>query len=108
MFIVKGKTSRSLNGIDPVAASYTTLCPSTTPSGLQSVSSILSAREPLAVTSVRPLDITITGPSLADDPEMLLGLINAGNVEVYSLDEEETVGFLVFRNSCYFSTTSTC
>lgn len=53
----------------------TFLCPSTTPSGLQSVSFTLSAREPLAVTSVRPLNITVTGPPLADDPEMLLGLI---------------------------------
>lgn len=76
---------------DHVFDSQHIFCPSITPSGLQSVSSTLSAREPLAVTSVRPLDIAVTGPPLADDPEMLLGLINAGNVEVYSPDEEETV-----------------
>lgn len=72
----------------------TSLCPSATPSGLQSVSSTLSAREPLAITPVTPVDIPVTGPPIADDPEMLLGLINAGNVEVYSPDAEGTVEIL--------------
>lgn len=43
------------------------------------------------VIFVRFLDIVVIGFLLVDDLEMLFGLINVGNVEVYSLDEEEIV-----------------